>query len=342
MTKTVDLLKKLSDIPGVSGDEKNVRAEIEKQIEKYCEYNVDALGNLIAFKKGAKRPKNKVMFCAHMDEVGFIVTHIEDSGLLRFSCVGGIDSRVIIGKAVELGDKRVYGVIGAKATHQAEEKELDEAISADKLYIDIGANDKDDALKYVKTGDRAVFAAEFSELGKDKILGRAFDDRAGCALMISLIRSELPYDCTFVFTTMEEVGCVGATAAAYTVESDISVVIEATTASDIAGVSPDMAVCEQGKGAVISFMDKATVYDYSLYNTALEVAAKNKLPCQTKSGIFGGNDSKSIQVSKGGVRTLSVSLPCRYIHTASNMLCKKDIKNTLKLLEKLVPVLCTL
>lgn len=340
MLKTLDLLKKLSDIPGVSGDEKNVRSEIEKQIEKYCEYNIDPLGNLIAFKKGAKRPKNKVMFSAHMDEIGFIITQVEDSGLLRFACVGGIDPRVITGKAVEIGDKRVCGVIGTKATHQTEEKEREEAVPADKLYIDIGANDRDDALKYVKQGDRAVFSAELLDLGKDKILGRAFDDRVGCALMISLIQSDLPYDCVFAFTVQEETGCVGAKAAAYTVEPDISIVLEATTASDIEGVEPDMAICEQGKGAVVSFMDKGAVYDYSLYNLTLEVARKNKIPCQAKSGVFGGNDTQAIQVSRSGVRALAVSLPCRYIHTASCVLCKKDIENTLKLLEKLIPEVC--
>lgn len=342
MVKTLDLLKRLSDIPGISGDEKNVRAEIEKQIEQYCEYKIDPLGNLIAFKRGDERPKNKVMLSAHMDEVGFIITHIEDSGLLRFACVGGIDPRVIIGKTVEIGCKRVCGVIGAKATHQTEEKEREEAVPADKLYIDIGASGKDDALKHVKQGDRAVFSAELLDLGKGKILGRAFDDRAGCAIMISLIQSDLPYDCIFAFTVQEEIGCVGAKAAAYTVDPDISIVLEATTASDIAGVEPDMAICEQGKGAVISFMDKGAVYDYSLYNLALETANKNKIPCQTKSGVFGGNDSSAIQVSRGGVRTLAVSLPCRYIHTASCVLCKKDIESTLELVEKLIPEVCVL
>lgn len=344
MTDTLNLLKTLSAIPGASGDEYRVRAEIENQIKGHCEFEVDALGNLIAFKKGKAKPKNKVMLCAHMDEVGFIITYIEDSGLLRFTCVGGIDPRVIVGKSVEIGNNRVCGVIGLKAIHDTKEKEREEAVPVEKLYIDIGASDKDDALKYVRQGDYAVFAADFTEFGKDngKILGRALDDRAGCAFMIALIQSELPYDCHFAFTTREEVGCMGAVAAAYTVNPDISIALEATTASDIAGVAPDMVVCEQGKGAVIPFMDRGSIYDRELYNLALDTAKAHDIPCQTKAGVFGGTDSRVIQVSRGGVRVLTVSLPCRYIHTSGGVLCKQDIENMQKLIEKLLPKACEL
>ncbi len=342
MSKVIEILRVLSDIPGVSGDEKKVRAEIIKQIENYCEYNIDPLGNLLARKKGAVSPKNKIMFSAHMDEVGFIITNIDDTGLLRFTTVGGIDSRVILGKSVEIGDNRIYGLIGAKALHHLEAKEKEEPQDADKLYIDIGASDKADALKYVQQGDRAVFTAEFTKLGKTKILGRGFDDRIGCALMISLIQSDLQYDCTFAFTVQEETGCTGSIAATYSLEPDISIVVEATTASDIAGIDANMVVCEQGKGGVVSFMDKGAIYDYSLYNLAFEVAKKNEIPCQTKAGVFGGNDSRSIQVSRGGVRVLAVSLPCRYLHTASCVLDENDIESTQKLLEKLIPEVATL
>lgn len=342
MPDILEIIKSLSDIPGVSGDEKLVREEIINYIKNYCEYNIDALGNVVAYKKGRKRAKNKIMLSAHMDEVGFIITNIDDSGLLRFATVGGIDSRVIPGKSVEVGDRRIYGVIGAKALHQLEDKEKDEPLPSDKLYIDIGANDKADALNYVRQGDRAIFSARFTALGENKILGRAFDDRAGCALLVALIQSELEYDCAFAFTVQEETGGTGAFAAAYAVEPDISIVVEATTASDIAGVEPDMVVCEQGKGAVISFMDKAAVYDPKLYHLALETASGAGIPCQPKAGVFGGNESSSIQISRGGVRTMSVSLPCRYIHTAGNVLGVPDIHSTLQLLDKLISAVAEL
>lgn len=339
---TIDILQKLSDIPGVSGDEGRVRDAVIELIGDYCECKIDAAGNLLACKKGAAKPKNRLMLCAHMDEVGLIVTGIDDSGLLRFDKVGGIDDRVIPGKSVEVGEKRICGVIGAKALHQTEDKELAEPLKPDKLYIDIGAADKADALKHVSYGDRAVFSSEFATLGGRKVMGRAFDDRAGCALLISLIQSDLPYDCEFAFTVQEETGCTGAQSAAYAIDPDIAIVIDSTTASDIAGVEPDMTVCEQGRGAVISFMDKGAVYNRELYSLALKTANGNGIPCQPKAGVFGGNDSKTIQTSRAGVRVMAVSLPCRYIHTANNVLDTADIESSLELLKKLIPAACDL
>lgn len=337
---TLEILQRLSSIPGVSGDETRVREATIELIKDYCEYKTDAVGNLIASKKGAKRPKNRLMLSAHMDEVGLIVTGVDDSGLVRFDTVGGIDNRVIFGRAVEIGENRICGVIGAKVLHQTEDKEREEPLAPEKLYIDIGANDKADALKYVLYGDRIVFSSEFTRLGTHRIAGRAFDDRAGCAILVSLIQSELPYDCEFVFTVQEEIGCVGAQTAAYAVNPDIAIVVEATTASDIAGVEPSMTVCEQGKGAAISFMDKGAVYDRELYELAIKTAKDNALPCQTKAGVFGGNDSKSIQTAQAGVRVIAVNLPCRYIHTANCTLDISDIENTQELLQKLILAAC--
>jgi len=340
MNEALKALKKLSAIPGASGDEARVRDEIISQIKGYCTFTVDPLGNLICDYKGKKRAKSKVLFCAHMDEVGFIITNIEDSGLLRFGAVGGIDDRVVLGKAVLIGERGMYGVIGAKAGHQLKEKEKTEPVPADRLCIDIGAKDKQDALSFVKPGDRAVFYSEFTELCENKIMGRAFDDRAGCALLISMIRKKQEYDCTFAFTTQEETGCSGAMTVGYSVNPDISVIVDATTASDIAGVEPKMTVCELGKGAVVSFMDKGAVYDGGLYGLTLDTASGSRIPCQVKAGVFGGNDSRSIQTARGGARVIAVSLPCRYIHTGNCVLDKSDIKNTEKLLNKLLSELC--
>ena len=221
-----------------------------------------------------------------------------------------------------------------------EEKEKSGAISPDKLYIDVGANDKHDALNFVRPGDRAVFYSGFTGLLENKIMGRAFDDRAGCALLISMIQKKPEYDCVFVFTTQEETGCSGAMAAGYFVNPDVSVVVEATTASDIAGVDAGMTVCKLGEGAAVSFMDKGAVYDAELYRLALKVAEENKIPCQTKSGVFGGNDARSLQTARDGTRILALSLPCRYLHTGNCVLDKSDVKNTEKLLDKLLLELC--
>lgn len=325
-------IEKLSDVPGTSGDEGAVREEILRQLAGICECTVDPLGNVLAFKKGKAAPKNKLLLSAHMDEVGFIITHVEDSGLLKFAAVGGIDSRVVVGKAVEVGRERVYGVIGVKATHQAEEKEKENPPKLEELYIDIGAENRAQAEAVAMPGDRAVFFGPFRRLGGDKIMGRAFDDRAGCAMLIALAGQELPFDCHFAFTVQEETGCTGAVTAAYTVAPDIAVAVETTTASDIAGVSADKVVCKLGAGPVVSFMDRGAIYDRELFRLAMETAKAQGIPVQTKEGVFGGNESRSLQTAGAGARILAVSLPCRYLHSPSTVLAAGDIGHTVDLL----------
>ncbi|MDL2232848.1 M42 family peptidase [Ruminococcaceae bacterium OttesenSCG-928-L11] len=336
MQTMLETIRTLTDIPGVSGDEGKVREQIAALIADHVEsMQVDALGNLIAFKKGQKRPAKTILFSAHMDEVGFIVTHIGEDGLLRFSAVGGIDSRVVVGKPVEVGDKRLAGVIGTKAIHHQTEKEREEAVSLDKLFIDIGAKDKEEAERHVSPGDRVIFWSRFTEIGEGNILARALDDRAGCGVLVDMIQSDLAYDSWFAFTVQEETGCTGAVTAAYAVAPDVSFVVEATTASDIGGVAADKEVCRFGQGPVISFQDRGTVYDIGLYRLAFEVAKANNIPVQAKQGVAGGNESRSIQVARSGAKTLAVSMPCRYLHSPSNMLRVQDIVDTKELLVKL-------
>jgi endoglucanase len=332
----LDILEKLSAIPGVSGWEDSVREAITAMIDGHCEYEVDALGNLIAYKTGKSRAKQTILLSAHMDEVGLIITMIEDSGLLRFATVGGIDSRVIAGKAVKVGASGVAGVIGRVPVHLQKEDEREKPASPDKLYIDIGAKDKSEAEEYVRVGDRVVFCSQFRRLGGEKIIGRAFDDRAGCAILIDMICSDLAYDCVFSFTVQEEIGCIGAFTAAYRTAPDIAIAVETTTAADIAGVPADKQVCALGKGPVISFMDRGAIYDHGLYHQALDTAKEQGIPCQIKQVVAGANESRSLQITRTGSRVLAVSLPCRYLHTPSNMLAVEDIAHMRRLLEALV------
>jgi endoglucanase len=245
---------------------------------------------------------------------------------------------VVVGKAIEVGEKRIYGVIGQKAVHHADDKDRETPPKIDSLYIDVGAEKREDAEAVVQVGDRAIFHSALTRLGGDKLLGRAIDDRAGCALLVSLAKSELEYDCWFAFTVQEETGCTGATAVGYTVDPDVSVVVETTTASDIAGVPSDKVVCKLGAGPVVSFMDKGTIYDRGLYKLARETAAKHDIPSQTKEGVYGGNEARSIQVSKTGVRMLAVSIPCRYLHSPSVVMQESDVLHTQVLLGHLVGV----
>lgn len=335
MSKTIDALHDLCLIDGVSGYEDKVRDYIKKQVEKYCDTSVDARGNLICFKKGGSKPNSKIMLSAHMDEVGFIVTYIEDSGLIRISNVGGIDTRVAVGKPVIL-ESGVPGVIGAKPIHLLESGEIEKSLKMDDLYIDIGASTREEAEQDVSLGDMVVFSSTFEELGEHKVKGRAMDNRAGCAILMTLLRKKLKYDIHVVFTTLEEIGGGSAGNAAFSIKPDIGIIVETTCAADVPNVSESEQSTTQGNGPALSFKDGKTVYDIDLYKRALHLAKKKEIPCQPKRGVSGGNESRFVQDAANGARVLAVSVPGRYIHSPSCVVDKRDIKNTTLLLEALV------
>ena len=322
----LDKLRDLCLINGISGNEDKVRDYIISAIKNKCTYEVDPMGNVLAFKKGKKSPKNKVMLSAHMDEVGFIVTYICDNGWLKFTNVGGIDPKVAVGRAVTIGDSNVKGVIGNKAVHLCSGDEEKTVPKLDKLYIDIGAKDKSEAEKYVSLGDSVHFVSDFTEFGDGKIKAKAIDDRFGCAIMLEMIESELEYDTCFAFLVQEEVGCRGGGAAVFSLRPDYAIVLEATTASDISGVADEDRVCVQGNGAVVSFMDRSTVYNRDLFKGAFALAKEKDIPIQTKTTVAGGNDAGAIHKACSGVYTIAVSLPCRYIHSGTSVGDKKDMK----------------
>jgi len=336
VTNTIELIRKLSEIPGVSGCEGAVRKEILALVKDHCHsVETDALGNLLAFKKGV-RAGRRIMLSAHMDEVGLIITGIEEDGLLLCSPVGGIDSRVAFGRAVEIGPQRLPGVIGGKALHHLTAKEKETPPEWDALRIDIGAPSREEAQAAVSPGQRAVFSSSFLELGQDYILGRAFDNRAGCALLVELLRAELPWDCHFAFTTQEETGCAGGATAAYALRPEFGITVETTTAADIPGIGSGEQICRMGDGPVLSFMDKGTLYDKELYDLALGHALEREIPCQPKTGVVGANESRAVQSAGGGARMLALSLPCRYLHSPSLMLHKGDVAKAYKLLLALI------
>lgn len=330
-------IEELSSLYGVSGNEDAVREYIISVIDGKCEYNVDNLGNLIVFKKGKKTPKKKLMIAAHMDEVGFIITYINSDGTLCFDTVGGVNADVVAGRQIVLCKNGIRGVIGSKAVHNMSDSERKEKVKVSKLCIDIGASSREEAEKYVSTGDFASFAAKFTMLGNGRVCSKAIDDRAGCAIMLDMIENEIEYDTYFAFTVQEEVGLRGATAAAFGVNPDFAIVLETTTASDISAVSGAQRVCELGKGAVVSYMDRRTIYDKALYELCFETARENKIPCQTKTMVAGGNDSGAIHISGNGVRTLAISAPCRYLHSPACVADMSDIEACSKLVNLLIP-----
>lgn len=324
------MLKDLCMLNGTSGREEAVRNYIIEKIKNKCEYSVDALGSVIAFKKGKKVPDKKVLVAAHTDEVGFIITDITDDGYLRFAPVGGIDAAVVLGRRVDING--IKGVVGAKAVHLLSDDEKKNEPAFDKLAIDIGAADKAEAEKAVSLGDCAYFASDYCEFGDGFIKSKALDDRIGCMLMIELINSDLEYDTYFCFNVQEEVGLRGSDCSAYAVKPDVAVILESTTAADIDGVTGGDKCCVLGKGPVVSFMDGRTIYDKQIFDLAFEVAKENNIKIQTKTKIAGGNDAGAIQKSGVGCRVAAVSLPCRYIHSGSSVVKIGDIEETRRFL----------
>ena len=325
------MLKELCLLNGTSGDERAVREYIIEKIRGKCDYKVDALGSVVAFKKVKKTPDKKVMLCAHMDEVGFIITHITDEGYLKFSSVGGIDAEAVLTRRLSINGKT--GVVGAKAVHLMSSDEKESVPKFSDFLLDIGAENKAEAEKYVQPGDYAYFVSDYCEFGDGFVKAKALDDRIGCMLLIELIHSDLEYDTYFCFNVQEEVGLRGAACTSYSVKPDIAVVLESTTAADIEGVSGAERCCVLGNGPVISYMDGRTVYDRELYQKAVRLAENNGIKAQTKTKIAGGNDAGAVQTSAGGCRVAAVSLPCRYIHTGASVVKKSDIEETRRFLK---------
>lgn len=331
----VSLLKELCLTNGISGDEGSVRSLIIEKIKDYADdISVDNLGNLLVRKKGKKRAENRLMLSAHMDEVGLLVTDISPEGYIKFDEVGGIDRRVLLGKRVRIGKNNIGGVIGVKPIHLSKDDESTAVPMLSDMYIDIGALNKADALSCISIGDSISFDSDFYET-QDFIQSKALDDRFGCLVLIEMIKSELEYDMDFAFVVQEEVGLRGAKTAAYTTNPDFCIVVETTTAADIPGVDESSCVCKLGNGAVISVMDRRTIYDKELVKSAFKIADSLGVKAQHKRAVAGGNDAGVIHSSRGGVRTVAVSLPSRYLHAPNCVVNKDDCNSMLKLIPAL-------
>ncbi len=327
-------LKKLCMTNGISGDEGKVRALIEKRITGFdTEIQTDTMGNLLVHKKGKEKAKRKVLLTAHMDEVGFIVTGINSDGTLRIEPVGGIDRRVAYGKRVTVGSSDICGAVSVKPIHLLKSDEKDSVIPIDKMVVDIGTDTREDTLKYISYGDSVCFAPNYSE-EKGIIMAKALDDRAGCFILTELLRQELPYDIYCSFVVQEEIGLRGAKAAAYTIDPDFAIVVESTTAGDIQGSDEANCVCSVGSGAVLSFMDRSAIYDKECLELAINTAQECKIPYQIKKAIAGGNDAGAIHISRGGVKTIAVSLPCRYLHSQTGLISKSDLEDSYNLVRE--------
>ena len=312
-------LKELIKIHGVSGREGAVAAAIAEKIGPYVdEVSTDALGNLIALKKGSAKDKKKHMLCAHMDEIGFIVTYIEENGFLRIAPIGGI--RFIPAAYVPvIFENGLRGVLAPE-----EDLEKKEDYQATRFYIDIGAKDKKDAEKRVKIGDCAVIEPSLVRLAGARIAARPIDDRLGCAILVDIAkRLDKPKDDVyFVFSVQEEVGLRGSKTAAFAIEPDDALVFDVTGTGDVPGSKP-MAV-SLGKGTAIKIKDSSVICDTELVARLKTLAEENKIPYQMEILTYGGTDTASIQSARLGAKAGALSIPTRNIHTAMEIVDMHD------------------
>ncbi len=330
----LETVKRLCTIDGVSSYENKVRTYIRSVVEPNAdELYVDVLGNLYVFKKGKKNCGKTVMITAHMDEVGFLVSDITDDGFLRFVTAGGIDPKVVLACPVRIGEKKTKGVIGIKAVHLTKGEERKKLPPFEDMYIDIGATSREEAEKYVTLGDYVAFDSEPNEYGEGFLKAKALDDRIGCALMMKLIEEGTSIDTWFVFTVQEEAGLRGASVASYRIKPDVAIVLETTTAADLANVKGAKKACQLGAGPVIPIIDGGTIYTKDMWQQAFSICESENIPYQTKSIVAGGTDAGIISKNAGGAKVMAVSCAVRYIHSASSVAKIEDMDNMLRFIK---------
>ncbi len=334
MTSLTTNLRRLSNAIGVSGDEGAVRTIVLNAIHAYVDdVRVDPLGNVLAIKhaRGTTPRRMRVMLDAHLDEIGFMIVGANDDGTLRFRAIGSIDDRVLPGKVVSIGPAHIPGVIGLPPIHVTKDETA--VTKIDDLAIDIGASSKDEALGAVTIGQTAAFTTTYRSLGA-VATGKAFDDRAGCAVLIEILRGpRLPVEILAAFTVQEEVGLRGAQAAAYTLDPDAAVAIDATPANDLPptierDLSPNTRL---GDGPAIYVMTRHDLSDPRLVKHFTSVGDRLKIPYQIRRPGSGGTNAGGIAPSRGGVPVISVSVPARYIHSPVSMINLDDVRHTVDL-----------
>ncbi len=318
----VELIKALTETYGPAGNESRIRQLLKELVkDKVDEVRTDALGNLIALRKG--RGGKKVMLAAHMDEIGIVVNYVDEKGFLRFSAMGGVRPLTLVGNRVEF-ENGVVGVIGVEKLTEA-----DKIPTFDKLYIDVGAESRDDCP--VKVGDIGVFSRPLVAQGK-RLVAKAFDDRIGCAVLVKLLEEirDCPHDLYIVFTVQEELGLRGAVTSAYGIAPDVAVAVDVTLTGDTPE-APKMAVA-LGKGPAIKVKDARMVSHPGVRQAMIRAAEEAGIPYQLEVLEGGTTDAAAIQLSREGVPAGVLSIPCRYVHTPSEMVDLRDVENAVKLL----------
>jgi putative aminopeptidase FrvX len=329
-------LKNLSNACGVTGREEEVRNLMVKLLKPLVDQVVvDKMENVVAVRKGKKNAP-KVMLAAHMDEVGLMVKTITKEGFLQFTKMGGIDDRILLAQKVIVYTSKgpLDGIVGSKPPHIQKEEERKKILAFDELFIDIGAEGKDDANKKgVRVGDAVGFDQKYAKISDDIVIGRAFDDRVGCAVMVETLKLLEKTDCTVyaVGTVQEEVGLRGAGTAAFSIDPDIGIALDVTVAGDVPGVREVDTTIKMGGGPALSVSDSGLITHPKVFRLLVETAEENKIPYQLETGLMGTTDAARISLTREGVPSGTVSIGTRYIHSPIGMLSLKDADNCAKL-----------
>ena len=324
------LIKKLVETYGPSGSEGGIASLIASEIKPYVDkIEIDNMGNLICLKKASRTTNNKrdikrVMFAAHMDEIGLVVTYIDDNGFLRFGAVGGVRPVILLGERVKFGNGTI-GVLGIEKTEDIRDAKFS------KMYIDIGANNREEAEKLVQIGSFASYDREFSDLG-DKLTSKSMDNRVSCATLIEAAKKTTTpsNDIYFVFTSQEEVGLRGAKVSAFSIDPHIGIACDVTACGDTPNAE-HMSV-KLGGGAAIKVKDASVICHIGIKNLIVEVARREKIQYQMEVLEWGGTDAGAISLNRSGVPSGAISIPCRYIHSPSEMVDINDVKAAVELI----------
>jgi putative aminopeptidase FrvX len=338
------ILKDLSEAVGVAGEERNVGEVVLDAVREHVdEIQVDTMGNILALKRGTTGPDStsklderpmRVMLAAHMDEVGLMVVGHDSDGFLQVRSVGGIDARLLPGVLLQVGPERIPGIIGIKPVHLVQQEESRKVATIEQLVVDVGAKSKDEAGALAPLGTNATFATQFRELGPT-VRGKAFDDRAGCAVMVEILRGEpFAFDVWAAFTVQEEVGLRGARIAAYAIKPDCAFVLEGTVADDLPKDKDISPTTELGKGPAITVMDRSFIADRRLVRHLMNTAETIGIPYQIKQPGIGGTDAGAIHTTREGVPSVTVAIPCRYIHSPVALLSLDDYEDTVRLMRE--------
>ena len=336
--KPIDILQQLSDAFGVSGFEDDVRKAITDLISPHVdEVKTDVLGNLIALRRGSG--DKMLMLDAHTDEVGFVVKWIDDRGYLRIAPIGGWDDRIVPGHRVVIVTRdgsRAYGVIGTAPPHILSPEERKAPIRMEKMFVDIGATSREEVSEMgIRIGDPMTIHYPFTELRSGYVTGKAFDDRAGCTVLVDAARRladvDLDMNVAFSFVFGEEVGLRGARTAAFTLEPDIAIAIEGTIGADMPGVAEESQPVRLGIGPAISVADRSIVVSRRMLTFIEQIADAAAIPYQYKLPTYGGTDAGAIHLTRGGVLAGVISVPCRYIHSPISTLRLNDLEHTIRL-----------